>query len=156
MLPCYCVNILQSYVSGRQFHWNSKYSKYKNIFKFWRSVGVFISCNSRIKQGTLNAILNESEKSVRSAIAQIMGVLVKHEFAKKDAWTNEVLQLIFEYTRSDDAQRSEVSFTENFPFFKKITKIKMSPPSFPAWFFNIRSSHRHFTRPISTSHGTYL
>lgn len=65
--------------------------------------------NSRIKQGTLNAILNESEKSVRSAIAQIMGVLVKHEFAKKDAWTNEVLTLIFEYTRSDDAQRSEVS-----------------------------------------------
>lgn len=83
-----------------------------------------------------------------------MGVLVKHEFAKKDAWTNEVLQLIFEYTRSDDAQRSEVSFTENFTFSWKIAKLKMSP--FPAWFFNIRSSHRHLTRPISTSYGTYL
>lgn len=66
-------------------------------------------CTTRIKQGTLNALLNEPEKSVRNAIAQIMGVLVKHEFAKKDAWTMEVLKICFEYTRSDDAQRSEVS-----------------------------------------------
>ncbi|KAG4076996.1 hypothetical protein HA402_015983 [Bradysia odoriphaga] len=62
----------------------------------------------QIKQGTLNAILNESVKSVRNSIAQIIGVLVKHEFAKKDAWTNEVLSLIFQYTRSDDAQKSEL------------------------------------------------
>lgn len=72
--------------------------------------------HSRIKQGTLNAILNETDKTVRGAIAQIMGTLVKHEFAKKDAWTNEVLTLIFEYTRSDDAQRSEVSLS-NLTFF---------------------------------------
>lgn len=40
-----------------------------------------------------------------------MGALVKHEFAKNDAWSNEVLTLIFAYTRSDDAQKSEVSLS---------------------------------------------
>lgn len=68
-----------------------------------------MSFNSRIKQGTLNAILNEADRSVRNVIGQLVGVLVKHEFAKKDAWTNEVLKFIFENTRSNDALRSEVS-----------------------------------------------
>lgn len=56
----------------------------------------------------LNAILNEQEKSVRNAIAQFVGVLVKHEFAKKDTWMTEVLKFIFENCSSSNPHQSEV------------------------------------------------
>ena len=62
----------------------------------------------RIKQGMLNAIVNEQEKSVRSAIVQFVGVLVKHEFNKKDSWMNDVLKFIFEHCSSNNPQQSEV------------------------------------------------
>lgn len=57
----------------------------------------------------LNAILSETAKPVRNAIATTVGVLVKHEFPKKDPWMNEVLKFIFENCSCDDPQRSEVS-----------------------------------------------
>ncbi|KAJ6642756.1 Importin-4, partial [Pseudolycoriella hygida] len=80
----------------------------KHIAKLRTWQAVPLELQAQIKQGTLNAILNETQKSVRNAIAQTIGVLVKHEFAKKDEWCNEVLKLIFEYTRSDDPQKSEL------------------------------------------------
>lgn len=61
-----------------------------------------------IKQGMLNSILNEQEKAVRSAIAQFVGVLVKHEFGKKDTWMTSVLKFIFDHCSSTDAQQSEL------------------------------------------------
>lgn len=61
-----------------------------------------------IKQGMLAAIVNEQEKAVRNAIAQFVGVLVKHEFTKKDPWMNDVLKFIFDHCCSADAQQSEL------------------------------------------------
>lgn len=55
-----------------------------------------------IKSGLLQAIPLENEKSVRSAIAQVVGVLVNHEFPKNDAWTAEVLKFIFDNSQSSD------------------------------------------------------
>lgn len=61
-----------------------------------------------IKQGMLNALLQENESFVRNAIAQFVGVLVKHEFAKKDSWMNDVLKFIFEHCSSADPKQSEL------------------------------------------------
>ena len=61
-----------------------------------------------IKKGMLDAIMNEPEKSVRNAITQFVGVLVKHEASKNDPWMNEVLKFIFDNTASNDAKLSEL------------------------------------------------
>lgn len=55
-----------------------------------------------IKTGLLQALLNEPEKSVRTAISQIVGALVNHEFPKKDPWMNDVLKFVFENSQSSD------------------------------------------------------
>lgn len=55
-----------------------------------------------IKNGLLVAIASESEKSVRGAIAQVVGALVNHEFPKKDAWANDVLKFVFDNAKSSD------------------------------------------------------
>lgn len=61
-----------------------------------------------IKSGMLNAIVKETEKSVRNAIAQLIGVLVRHEFDKKDAWSADVLKFIFANISSADAASAEL------------------------------------------------
>lgn len=60
-----------------------------------------------IKNGMLQAYVNEQEKPVRNAIAQFVGVLCRHEFEKKDQWSQEVLQFIFGNCSSADASQSE-------------------------------------------------
>lgn len=55
-----------------------------------------------IKAGLLQAIANEREKTVRSAIAQVVGALVNHEFPKKDPWATDVLKFVFDNTQSSD------------------------------------------------------
>lgn len=55
-----------------------------------------------IKNGLLQAISSESEKSVRTAIAQVVGALVNHEFPKKDQWTSDVLKFVFENSQSSE------------------------------------------------------
>lgn len=55
-----------------------------------------------IKTGLLQALPRETEKSVRTAIAQVIGALVNHEFPKKDPWTNDVLKFVFENSQSGD------------------------------------------------------
>lgn len=61
-----------------------------------------------IKQGMLNALIQEQEKSVRNAIAQFIGVLVRHEAEKKDPWMNEVLKFIYAHCSSSDPKQSEL------------------------------------------------
>ncbi|KNC21217.1 hypothetical protein FF38_10996 [Lucilia cuprina] len=61
-----------------------------------------------IKQGMLNALVNEQEKSVRNAIAQFVGVLVRHEADKKDPWMNDVLKFIYSHCSSSDPKQSEL------------------------------------------------
>ncbi|XP_065362442.1 importin-4 [Calliphora vicina] len=61
-----------------------------------------------IKQGMLNALVTEQEKSVRNAIAQFVGVLVRHEADTKDPWMNNVLKFIYSHCSSADPKQSEL------------------------------------------------
>lgn len=61
-----------------------------------------------IKTGLLNAIANEREKFVRTAVTQVVGGLVNHEFPKKDPWMNDVLKFVFENSQSSDPALSEL------------------------------------------------
>lgn len=61
-----------------------------------------------IKNGMLQAVVDEQEKTVRSAIAQFVGILVKHEFAKNDMWMNDVLKFIFGHCSSADPAQAEL------------------------------------------------
>ncbi|XP_017483237.1 PREDICTED: importin-4-like [Rhagoletis zephyria] len=61
-----------------------------------------------IKQGMLNALMQEQQKSVRKAIAQFVGVLVRHEAKKADSWMSEVLKFIYSYCSSADPKQSEL------------------------------------------------
>lgn len=56
----------------------------------------------------LQAITKEPEKTVRNAITQFVGALVNHEFPKKDQWTSDVLNFIYENSRSNDPNLSEL------------------------------------------------
>uniref|UniRef100_A0AAG5D5I9 Importin N-terminal domain-containing protein n=1 Tax=Anopheles atroparvus TaxID=41427 RepID=A0AAG5D5I9_ANOAO len=72
----------------------------------WREVPA--ETQALIKKGMLEAIVNESEKSVRNAITAFVGVLVKHEAEKEDGWMGEVLKFMFESTSSRDPKLSEL------------------------------------------------
>ncbi|XP_036345466.1 LOW QUALITY PROTEIN: importin-4-like [Rhagoletis pomonella] len=49
-----------------------------------------------------------NKKSVRKAIAQFVGVLVRHEAKKSDSWMSEVLKFIYSYCSSADPKQSEL------------------------------------------------
>lgn len=61
-----------------------------------------------IKVGMLKALVGEPEKPVRSSIAQFIGILVRHEFPKKDPWANDLLKFVFESCASAESHQSEV------------------------------------------------
>ena len=63
---------------------------------------------NNIKQGMLKALVAEPEKPVRSAIAQFIGILVRHEFPKQDPWATELLTFLYESCASPDSHQSEV------------------------------------------------
>ncbi|XP_066250026.1 importin-4-like [Euwallacea similis] len=60
----------------------------------------------RIKQGMLQALMNEREKLVKNAIAQFIGVIGKHEFPD-NSWP-EVLQFIHTLCSSDNSVDKEM------------------------------------------------
>lgn len=56
----------------------------------------------------LNALMNEPEKSVRTAIAQLVGTLGKHDTNKNDSWMVQVMKFVFEQCGSPNPQNSEI------------------------------------------------
>lgn len=86
-----------------------------------------------IKNGLLQAIINEPEKYVRSSIAQVVGALCNHEFPKKNQWSNDVLKFIFESAQSADPRMSQLGsetlagLTESAPdqFVQNLQNIGM-------------------------------
>uniref|UniRef100_A0A182MKQ1 Importin N-terminal domain-containing protein n=1 Tax=Anopheles culicifacies TaxID=139723 RepID=A0A182MKQ1_9DIPT len=80
--------------------------KHLGKLRAWREVPA--ETQALIKKGMLEAIVNESEKSVRNAITGFVGVLVKHEAEKEDGWMGEVLKFMFESTSSSDPKISEL------------------------------------------------
>ncbi|CAG9821795.1 unnamed protein product [Phaedon cochleariae] len=63
----------------------------------WSKVNIEI--RNRIKQGMLQALVNEQEKLVKNSIAQFIGILGKHEFPD-NSWP-EILQFVHTLTSSD-------------------------------------------------------
>lgn len=83
----------------------------------------------------LQAVINEREKTVRTAIVTLVGALVNHEFAKKDPWMNDVLKFIFDNCSSEDATLSEVN--HYYYYFS----LAFSNFVFVAGIFNIFNSY---------------
>jgi len=62
-----------------------------------------------IKQGMLNALVNEKEKPVRSAIAQFVGTLIKHDSHQANStYTLQVLKFVFDHCASENVAQREV------------------------------------------------
>lgn len=61
-----------------------------------------------IKNGMLNALLQEKEKNVRAAVAHLIGVIVRHESDKQDGWMNDVLKFIYSNCASANPVESEL------------------------------------------------
>ncbi|EDV96789.1 importin-4 [Drosophila grimshawi] len=61
-----------------------------------------------IKTGMLQAMIAEQEKSVKNAIAQLIGSLVRHEEEKKDSWLAELLNFTYSHCSVDDPKESEL------------------------------------------------
>ncbi|XP_053677381.1 importin-4-like [Anopheles nili] len=80
--------------------------KHLGKLRTWREVPV--ETQDIIKKGMLEAIGNESEKSVRNAITGFVAVLVRHEAEKQDGWMSEVLKFMYDNTTSSDPKLSEL------------------------------------------------
>lgn len=80
--------------------------KHLSKLRHWQQVPA--DQQALIKQGMLEAIVKEPEKSVRTAITAFVGVLVRHEAAKEDGWMNEVLKFMFDSTSSSDPKLAEI------------------------------------------------
>lgn len=61
----------------------------------------------RIKEGILQAMVNEQETYVKNSIAQFIGTIVRHEFPNQN-WP-EMLQFIQQLTSSDNISDKEVN-----------------------------------------------
>lgn len=77
------------------------------MIKFMSSEGYCSRDDFRIKQGMLQALVNEQEKLVKNAIAQFIGILGKHEFPD-NSWP-EVLQFVHTLCNSASVFDREVS-----------------------------------------------
>nr|CAD7413649.1 unnamed protein product [Timema poppensis] len=75
-----------------------------NKAKHWTKLS--INVRNGIKEGILQALINEPEKFVKNAIAQFIGTIVKHEFPNK-TWP-EVLQFIQQMINSDNMTDKEL------------------------------------------------
>ncbi|KAH8303666.1 hypothetical protein KR018_010265 [Drosophila ironensis] len=76
-----------------------------NRLRHWQMVSP--ENQETIKKVLLQALVNEKEKQVKTAIAQVIGSLVRHEADKKDAWLNDLLAYIFARCSSSDPKESE-------------------------------------------------
>lgn len=61
-----------------------------------------------MKQGMLNALVNEKEKPVRSAIAQFVGTMIKHDsHTTNGIYTKQVLEFVFKHCASGNVAERE-------------------------------------------------
>ncbi|XP_046390558.1 importin-4-like [Ischnura elegans] len=77
-----------------------RFSKTKN----WTKVNVEV--RNGIKQGILQALVNEPKQLVKNSIAQLIGTIVKHEFPRQ-SWP-ELLQFLHQLTSSANAEEKEL------------------------------------------------
>ncbi|KAL7033982.1 hypothetical protein ACKWTF_007804 [Chironomus riparius] len=79
-----------------------------------------------IKNGLLQAIINEPEKYVRTAISQVVGSLINHEFPKKNQWSSDVLKFIFESAQSTDSRINQLG-SETFAILTETAPDQFIP-----------------------------
>uniref|UniRef100_A0A1B0AJY0 TOG domain-containing protein n=1 Tax=Glossina pallidipes TaxID=7398 RepID=A0A1B0AJY0_GLOPL len=61
-----------------------------------------------VKRVIMNALLTEKENVVRNAIAQCVGVLIRHDANTNCSWMNDLLKLVYSYCSSSDSNDSEL------------------------------------------------
>ncbi|XP_068141840.1 importin-4-like isoform X2 [Drosophila tropicalis] len=61
-----------------------------------------------IKQAIMQALILEKEKTVKNAIAQCVGSVIRHDSSKKDVWLGQILKFIYERISLPDAKESEL------------------------------------------------
>lgn len=61
-----------------------------------------------IKQVIMQALVMEKEKTVKNAISQVVGSIIRHDSDTKDVWLGEVLKFIYERCSMADPKESEL------------------------------------------------
>lgn len=74
--------------------------------RYWSRLPV--ETRNSIKQGMIEALIKEPEKSVKNSIAQLIGTITKHEFPAQ-SWP-ELLQCLQMWTNSENANDKELGF----------------------------------------------
>ncbi|XP_018320441.1 importin-4 isoform X2 [Agrilus planipennis] len=112
----------------------------------WNKVSVDI--RNRIKQGMLQALVNEREISVKNAIAQFIGIIGKHEFPN-NTWP-EILQFIYTVCNSDNETDKELGMY-TLSIMTEISKDSyiVHAESFAELFTKIISSLTNLTSNLS-------
>ncbi|XP_044250468.1 importin-4 isoform X2 [Drosophila takahashii] len=77
-----------------------------NKLRHWQMVPA--EHQAAIKSTMLQVLITEKEKSVKSAVAQLVGTLVRHEAEKEDSWMTELLKFVYERCSSADPKESEL------------------------------------------------
>ena len=75
--------------------YRKKFTKPGSWFKFTQED------RNQLKAGCLSSLVTEQEKSVRSALAQLVGTLAKHELGQRGGGWPELLQLILAKVNSE-------------------------------------------------------
>lgn len=114
--------------------------------KNWMKLSVDV--RNGIKQGILQALVNEPEKFVKNSIAQFIGTIVRHEFPNQ-SWP-EVLQFLQQLTSSDNLSEKELGmYTLNV--ITEISPDQFVPhvSSLAALFSNMLNSVQDLSSPLA-------
>ncbi|XP_017080814.2 importin-4-like isoform X2 [Drosophila eugracilis] len=86
-----------------------------NKLRHWQMVPA--EHQKAIKLTMLQVLASEQEKNVRSAVAQLIGNLVRHEAEKEDSWMTELLKFIYDRCSSSNPKERELGAS----IFSKLT-----------------------------------
>ncbi|XP_033626576.1 importin-4-like isoform X1 [Asterias rubens] len=78
----------------------------RKVIKQWTKLSPEVSHN--LKQILLQVLLQEPDKSVCNAVAQLIGAIAKHELASRSGWP-DLLQFLQQQARSPNAQHKEIA-----------------------------------------------
>ncbi|XP_022092139.1 importin-4-like [Acanthaster planci] len=77
----------------------------RRVVKQWTKLPPDISHN--LKQISLQVLLQETDKSVCNAVAQLVGAIAKHELTSRNGWP-DLMQFLQQQSRSPECQHKEV------------------------------------------------
>ncbi|XP_037723233.1 importin-4-like isoform X2 [Drosophila subpulchrella] len=80
-----------------------------NKLRHWQMLSA--EHQAAIKSTMLQVLITEKERSVKNAVAQLIGALVRHEAEKGESWMTELLNFVYERCSSSDPKESELGAT---------------------------------------------